>query len=82
MSRITLTVETNIGYDSIPVPDKMVLPIQAGRVGLFKYKQHESEPFSVEQVKMVHAGGKRVKIGMLAAGRLDISTFPDPKFDG
>jgi len=82
MSGIDLTVETDIGYDSIPIPDRMVLPIQPGRVGLFKYKQHESEPFSVEHVNIVHAGGNRVKISMVAAGRLDISTFPDPNFDG
>lgn len=82
MRHIDLIIETDIGYDSLPVPEKMVLPIQPGKVGLFKYKQHGTDPFSVEQVNIVHAGGNRVKIGMVAAGWLDIFTFPDPNFSG
>lgn len=79
---ITLSITTDVGYKSIPIPERIILPITPGKLGMLKYQQHPTEPFSVEQVEIRHAGDNRVKISMRGSGRLDVKNFPDPKFDG
>lgn len=82
MNETKIELETNISYDSIPFPKKIIIPIEEGNFLVFSYKQHETDPLAVERVKFEYGGGNQIKIGMRGTGRLAVDNFPDVRIGG
>lgn len=82
MDQIKIVIDTDIGYKSLSIPEKIILPIEKGRFGIFSYEQHPTDPMSIEKLKIESAGENRIKINMRGTGRLHVENFPDPRIGG
>jgi hypothetical protein len=77
MQKIKITLEADLAYASLPIPNKMIIPIEAGKLGPLGYKQHDIDPLCAEQIVIAHGGNGRLKISVRVAGRIAIKNFPD-----
>ena len=82
MENTKLVLDLEIGYESISIPHKIVIPIRQGKIGIWSYKQHKTDPLAVEKIKIEYAGEERIMINMRGTGRLDINNFPDLRIGG
>lgn len=82
MEDTKLTINLNLTYESISIPQKIVIPVNEGKFGLWRYKQHKTDPLSVEKIKFGYVGEDRIKINMMLTGRIDVNNFPDIIFGG
>jgi hypothetical protein len=82
MAKIKLSLNADLGYAEVPVPEKIVVPIEAGKFGPISYKPHATEPLAVEKVVMQYAGPGRIKIHMRGTGRIVLSPAPDVRLGG
>ncbi len=77
MEKIKITIEADVAYASLPIPNKIIIPIDAGKLGPLSYKQHDTDPLSAEQIVVAHGGDDRLKISVRVTGRVAVSNFPD-----
>lgn len=77
-----LTAKLEIKYDSIPLPEKIIMPIAKGKIGGFEYEQHKSDPLSIEKLKFEYAGENRLRIKARGTGQLMIKGAPDLRIGG
>jgi hypothetical protein len=82
MEKIKITLAAAVGYDSLPIPDKFVIPIATEKAGVFSYKQHDSDPLAAEKITIRPAGENRLAISLRLTGRISVSNFPDPRLGG
>lgn len=82
MNPIKHSITAEIDYDSIPLPAKIIVPIEAGKFALFSFRQHASDPLSVQDLKISYAGSNSINISMRGTGRLSMKNLPDLKFGG
>jgi len=82
MGKIKIALDADIGYDSLPIPDKIVIPIEDGKIGVLSYKQHRTDPLTAEQIVIGYAGKDRLKINVRVTGRISVSDFPDLRLGG
>jgi len=82
MGKIKITLAAAIGYDSLPIPDKLVIPIATEKAGVFSYKQHGSDPLAAEKITIRPAKENRLTISLRLTGRIAVSNFPDPRLGG
>lgn len=78
----TLTLELHIAYDSLKLPEKLILPIEEGSSGFTTYRQHQSDPLAAEQFQLSYAGEHAIQIAMRLTGRIALDRLPDLKLDG
>ena len=77
-----LTINVNLAYENLSFSQKIVIPIEEGKFGIWKYKQHATDPLSVEKIKIDYAGEDRVKFQLRLTGQIDINNFPDLRVGG
>ena len=77
---IALTID--LGFASITTPKKIVIPIEDGQFGIFKYRQHPTDPLSVENIAFDYAGKKQVTVKMRVTGQLKVDHLPDIRIAG
>lgn len=82
MAKAKLSLDVDLGYADIPVPDKIFVPIEAGKFGPISYKPHNTDPLAVEKLVVQYAGPDRIKILMRATGRIALSPVPDVRLGG
>lgn len=83
MSKAKLSLHLQVGYESLPIPDKIVIPIGQGKLGPLGYKQHESDPVTAEQFHIQFGDANRLKINLRMTGRIAVSgILPDLKLGG
>ncbi|GEM_PF-3051061 len=82
MGKIKITLAAAVGYDSLPIPDKLVIPIAKENIGVFSYKQHDSDPLTAEKITVRPAGENRLTINLRLTGRISVNNFPDPRLGG
>jgi len=82
MEDTKLTISSEIGYNSLTFPDKIVLPFFEGKIGGFSYEQHPTDPLSFENLEIGYAGENRIKLTMRGTGRIKIKNMPDLKIGG
>ncbi|MGH7597282.1 MAG: hypothetical protein ACREOI_13085 [bacterium] len=82
MTKIKLSLDADLGYAEVPVPDKIFVPIEAGKFGLISYKSHNADPVAVEKLDIQYAGPDRIKIHMRGTGRISLSPVPDVRLGG
>jgi hypothetical protein len=75
-------INTNVAYERLSFSQKIVIPIEDGKFGIWKYKQHKTDPLSAEKIKIGYAGEDRIKIQLRLTGQLDINNFPDLRVGG
>lgn len=77
-----LSAKLKIKFDSIPLPEKIVLPITKGKIGGFEYEQHKSDPLSIEKLIFEYAGEDRLRIKARGTGQLVVKNAPDLRIGG
>ena len=77
-----LAIDVNLDYESLSTSQKVVLPIDEGKFGIWKYKQHPTDPLSAEKIKIGYAKEDRIKIQLRLTGQLTINNFPDLRLGG
>jgi hypothetical protein len=82
MNPIKHSITAEIDYESIPLPAKIIIPIEAGKFALFSFRQHDSDPLRVQDLKFSYAGSNSINISMRGTGRLSMKNLPDLKFGG
>jgi hypothetical protein len=82
MGKIKITLAATVGYDSLPIPDKLVIPIATEKFGVFSYKQHDSDPLTAEKIAIRPAGENRLTISLRLTGRIAVKNFPDARLGG
>ncbi len=82
MTKVNLSLDVDLGYADMPVPDKIFVPIAAGKFSLFSYKSHPTDPLFVEKVRLQYAADDRLKLSMKVSGRVAVSHFPDLRLGG
>ncbi len=82
MEDTKLIIDLDIAYESISLPQKIIIPISEGKIGLWSYTQHKTDPLSAEKIKIGYVGEDRIKINMRLTGRVDVNNFPDLIFGG
>ncbi|MCI0618758.1 hypothetical protein L0244_37765 [bacterium] len=82
MTKAQLSLDADLGYADVPVPDKIFVPIEAGKLGPINYKSHDTDPLAVEKVVIQYAGPDRIKIHMRTTGRISLSPGPDVGLGG
>jgi hypothetical protein len=82
MTKVKLSLDADLAYADVPVPDKIFVPIEAGKFGPISYKPHHTDPLAVEKLVIQYAGPDRIKIHMRATGRISLSPVPDVRLGG
>jgi hypothetical protein len=82
MAKTKIALDLDLGFASLPVPDKIVIPIGAGKIGPFSYKQHETDPMTAEKISFQPGGQDRLKINVRVTGRVAVSNFSDLRLGG
>ncbi|MDZ7290492.1 MAG: hypothetical protein ONB44_20140 [candidate division KSB1 bacterium] len=82
MEKIKLVINAEIRYESLPIPNKIVVPIGEGTFGPLRYRQHDTDPLTAEQITIQHAGDNRITIKLQLTGRISVKNFPDPRLGG
>jgi hypothetical protein len=82
MTKAKIVLDADLGYADLPVPEKIFVPIEAGKLGPIGYKSHHADPLAVEKLVIQHAGPDRIKINMRATGRIALSPVPDVRLGG
>jgi len=82
MEKIKFSIDGQIIERAVSTSDKIILPVKEGTFGLFKYRQHPTDPLAVENLMLEVVGDNKVKIKMRMTGRLQVDNFPDPKMGG
>jgi hypothetical protein len=82
MAKVKLSLDADLGYADVPVPDKIVVPIAAGKIGPISYKSHPTDPLAVEKLVIEYAGPDRIKIHTRGTGRIALSPAPDVRLGG
>ncbi|MCI0495966.1 hypothetical protein L0Z72_13255 [candidate division KSB1 bacterium] len=82
MTGAKLSAKLAINFDSLPLPEKIILPITKGKIGGFEYEQHKSDPLSIEKLTFEFAGENRLKIKARGTGQLVIKNAPDLRIGG
>lgn len=82
MNGAKLSAKLEINFDTIPLPEKIILPITKGSIGGFDYEQHKSDPMSIEQLKFESTRPNRLKIKARGTGRLTVKNAPDLRIGG
>ena len=82
MQNTSITLSAEIGYDSLAIQDKIVLPIEAGKWTMLKYQQHPAEPLSIEKVSLQRVNHDRLQFRIRLTGKLKIKLLPDLKLVG
>lgn len=82
MENTHLTINVNLAYESLSFSQKIVIPIEEGKFGIWKYKQHATDPLSVEKIQIGYADENRIKIRLRLTGQIDINNFPDLRVGG
>jgi len=82
MKNSHLTIDVNLAYKSLAFPHKIVIPIEAGKFGIWKYQQHVTDLLSVEKIRIGYADKNRIKIKLRLTGQIDINNFPDLRVGG
>lgn len=82
MAKVKLSLDVDLGYADVPVPDKIFVPIEAGKFGPISYKPHHTDPLAVEKVVIQYANPDRIKIHARATGRIALSPGPDVRLGG
>ena len=82
MEQIKLSIDVDIGYASIPVPSKIIIPVKPGKVAFWRYKQHQTDPLRLHRIKIEYSANGRIKIRVRGTGRLSIKNFPDLRIGG
>ena len=77
-----LSAKLEIKFDSLPLPEKIILPITKGKIGGFEYEQHKSDPLSIEKLTFEYAGENRLRIKARGTGQLVIKNAPDLRIGG
>jgi hypothetical protein len=77
-----LSAKLAIKFESLPLPEKIILPITKGKIGGFEYEQHKSDPLSIEKLAFEFAGENRLKIKARGTGQLVIKNAPDLRIGG
>ncbi len=77
-----LKLDLKFDYDSLTLPDKIIIPIEHGKFGPLEYKQHETDPLAIEQLKIGYAGPEQVQLNLRITGRITVNNFPDLKLGG
>jgi hypothetical protein len=77
-----LSAKLAIKFESLPLPEKIVLPITKGKIGGLEYEQHKSDPVSIEKLTFEFAGENRLKIKARGTGQLVIKNAPDLRIGG
>ncbi len=82
MKKLKFSVDGRTIEKEVTTPDKIILPVKEGTFGLFKYRQHPTDPLAVENLELEVVEDSKVKIKMRMTGRLQVDNFPDPKMGG
>jgi len=77
MAKIKITIDADLAYASLPIPNKIIIPIEAGKLGPLSYKPHDTDPLCAEQIVIAHGGNDRLKISLRVTGRIAVNNFPD-----
>jgi len=82
MGKARVELQTDIAYELLPLPRKIILPLKPGKVGFVKYSQHPEDPVAVELIDVAYLGSNRLKILLRVTGRLDLKPGPDLRLGG
>jgi hypothetical protein len=82
MAKVKLSLDANLGYADVPIPDKIIIPIEAGKFGPISYKPHDTDPLAVEKVVIQYANPNRIKMNMRTTGRISLGPAPDVGLGG
>ncbi len=82
MTKVKLSLDVDLGYADVPVPEKIFVPIEAGKFGPISYKSHHTDPLAVEKLVVQYADPDRIKIHMRTTGRIALSPVPDVRLGG
>jgi len=82
MEDTKLTINLNLAYESLSTPQKIIIPIDEGKFGIWSYKQHKTDPLSMKNIEIGYVGEDRIKISARLIGRVDINNFPDLRVGG
>jgi hypothetical protein len=82
MNESEATLSINLSYVSFPMPQKIILPIEEGKFGIFKYRQHPNDPISIEDIIFGYENEHQIKIKMTGTGQLKVDNFTDIRISG
>ena len=82
MQNIKIMLNAEIGYESLAIQDKIILPIEAGKWTILKYRQHSTNPLSVESISLHPLSPDQLQILFRLTGILKVNLFPDLKLGG
>lgn len=82
METSSLKFDLKFDYNSLTLPDKIIIPIEDGTFGPLQYKQNDTDPLAIEQLKLGYAGPDQVQLHLRVTGRIAVNNFPDLKLGG
>jgi len=85
MHQATVRIALKLDYKDIPVPEKIVIQLEAGEVRLLRriqYRQHDTDPLSAVKLAMKYSPGNHLQIAMQMAGRIVLNPGGEFKFGG
>ena len=82
MNETDAALTINLTFDSIPSPQKIVLPLEEGKFGIFRYRQHPNDPLSIEGISFGYMNEHQILIKMTGTGQLKVDNFANIKIGG
>jgi hypothetical protein len=79
MNEAEATLSINLSYASIPMPQKIILPIEEGKFGIFNYRQHPNDPIGIEDIIFGYENEHQIIIKMTGTGQLEVDNFANIK---